>query len=273
MVSPPPPTVASCAGTRERLKKSLFGAGFDIFHGPFLPRVYNDLLESEGLVESGRLKKLPEEIVSTEATATGTNANRTQQIKTEAYLIGNTKHLWPIFLRWLREENERKHRMMMQDENTEKLSTATSVTVAATTTTPEDHILIDDPLDTYEQTAIEEAVERVLDGNKGDNHDSSKNNQRKCYRDLYWSSDLDPSRMVSVARIASCTGFSYLDPGTHLSVHPTFGTWHSYRAVLLLGMDPTISTSSELSLPPPKLCPIRCRPGTRLRRKKPLTGH
>ena len=189
--------------TREELlRDALFVSGFDIFHGPFPPSIYNDLLDSEGLVEKGLLSKLPEKISNTVQEGT------VSEYEVDAYLIGNTKHLWPIFLQWLYSENETKRQEMANNNaNSEEIS-ETKFT-----------LLIEDPLDTYEQIAIKDAVYRLF-GNENTH--------------LYWSSDYDPSRMVSMARISHCTGFSYLDKHTHLSVHPTIGTWHSYRAVLLI---------------------------------------
>jgi len=210
---------------RERLRRSLREAGFDVFHGPFSPGVYNDLLDAEGLVESGLLSKLPEELPSSSSTTTTTaSAAGDRRRRTEAFLIGNTKHLWPYFLRWLREEIDRNRRGPAPQPN-------------ETNDDGDDDdgdpiIPFEDPLDTYERTAIAAIVARICGGGP---------------RDLYWSSDLDPSRMVSMARIASCTGFSYLDKDTHLSVHPVFGTWHSYRAVLVLEAPST----TEPPPPPP----------------------
>ena len=232
--------------TREELlRKSLFEAGFDIFHGPFSPAVYNDLLESEGLVEAGLLSKLPDEMtVKSASTATPSiigepsakdNIETKQEV--DAYLIGNTKHLWPIFLRWLHSENEMKmqQRLSSLDETTNNNNKATS-------NKDSDQLLIEDPLDTYEQTVIREAVERVC------------TNGRTL---LYWSSDYDPARMVSMARVASCTGFSYLDPQTHLSVHSTYGTWHSYRAVLLIPkQSSTLTSKLSISLLPNPASPL-----------------
>jgi hypothetical protein len=217
-------TPAAPVTRQQRLRDALFGIGFDIFHGPFSPVVYNDILESEGLVRSGLLSKLPEELRTTTANKTNTRA-------TTAYLIGNTKHLWPVFLRWLHEENRSKQQELVAGDDDDH--------------TDGERILIEDPLDTYEQSAIRDVVERVCGWNQKDENKMEDSSSEGM---LYWSSDLDPARMVSMARIASCTGFSYLDPHTHLSVHPTFGTWHSYRAVLLLPEESSVSPCSE---PPP----------------------
>lgn len=229
----------------DLLRESLFEAGFDIFHGPFSPAVYNELLESEGLAEAGLLSKLPDEIAvdststavpSSEGEISANEDVETKQ-KLDAYLIGNTKHLWPIFLRWLQSENETKiqeRRSSLDGTNAEKCKEISSEKHL--------HFLIEDPLDTYEQTAIRDVVERVC---------------TKGRTFLYWSSDYDPSRMVSMARVASCTGFSYLDPHTHLSVHPIYGTWHSYRAVLLIPKEVSSPASQiPISLLPNPISPL-----------------
>lgn len=64
--------------TLSQLERDLYSCGFDIFH-PFQPRWYNDSLERDNLQQQ-QLMRLPE---------TG-----------RAYLIGNTKHLWPPFKAW-----------------------------------------------------------------------------------------------------------------------------------------------------------------------------
>jgi len=318
------------------LKENLFKSGFDICHGPFSPKLYNDLLSKEGLLESGVLCKLPEEIIETYTnTNTNTNSNsNSNNRKTKAYLIGNTKHLWPIFLQWLDNENkktkeneikteEKRLLLLMQQQQQKKdddeerhgrgyMSTDDEITkikcddngndndktiVNATVPVDDDgkekeknelgndnahgnadEILISDPLDTYEQTEIEKVVKEVLllysstrnnhtDNDNGDtdidididhkNHDTktkdnnendnSNNNNllSSFYYDLYWSSDLHPSRLISMARIASCTGYSYLDNTTHLNIHPLYGTWHSYRAVLLVVHDDNKNATFE----------------------------
>jgi hypothetical protein len=64
---------------------------------------------------------------------------------------------------------------------------------------------------------------------------SIPNNHPVQYR---WSHDIEPDRLVAMARLASCTGLTYLDPVSHLSIHPEYGPWHSFRAVLLIhGLD------------------------------------
>ena len=58
--------VTSLPKTDKRLlEEALYATGFDIFHGPFSPKIYNDCIQSEGLVDSGLLSKLPEEFSTT----------------------------------------------------------------------------------------------------------------------------------------------------------------------------------------------------------------
>ncbi|OEU11746.1 hypothetical protein FRACYDRAFT_244869 [Fragilariopsis cylindrus CCMP1102] len=198
-----------------RLKENLFKAGFDICHGPFSPKLYNDRIEEDGLIESGTLFPLPETIT--------------------AYLIGNTKHLWPIFLRWLDNENKKQQQQQQQqrandvdvinnDDNGNDNNGINKSNKEEEGNNGDDEILISDPLDTYEQTIIENSIRCEL--------------LPLYWYDLYYSSVYtNPVRLISMGRIASYAGFSYLDDETHLNIHPEYGTWHSYRAVLLVAVD------------------------------------
>jgi len=40
-------------------------------------------------------------------------------------------------------------------------------------------------------------------------------------------------RCVSVATVAHVAGLAYFDPGLERSIHPTFGPWIAYRAVVV----------------------------------------
>ena len=246
------------------LKERLYESGF-ISYGPFPPKLYNERLSKDGLLGDGSpsssttavgvgrgvgLCKLPEETTATRGEdadrGEGSSVSVTRtMIKTEAYLIGNTKHLWPIFLRWLKDNNNNNNKRVQKitdsndcdtDENNKKKSSGSH---------SKDHLLYSDPLDTYVKLEIERIVKAVLEHNNNRNNDtstpvennvSSKSSSSSLshYYDLYWSSDWDPARLISMGRVASCTGFSYLDDGTHLNIHPIYGTWHSFRAVLLL---------------------------------------
>ena len=234
-----------------RLKENLFKAGFDICHGPFSPKLYNDRIEEDGLIASGTLFPLPETITDPDDSNNnddddnksglllgGSSTNKTKkqeqkQKKTKAYLIGNTKHLWPIFLRWLDNENKKLQQQQQQandidvinnDDNGNDNNGINKSNKEEKNNNDDDEILISDPLDTYEQTIIENSIRCEL--------------LPSYWYDLYYSSVFtNPVRLISMGRIASYAGFSYLDDETHLNIHPEYGTWHSYRAVLLVAVD------------------------------------
>lgn len=142
------------------LKEDLYAVGFDIFH-PFDPSLYNRCIETENLP----LEPLPE----------------AQMV---AYLIGNTKLIWPFFREWYRS-----------------------------------HGTDSDPFDTFCQKTLERIFQRNLQG--------------KEYH-VYWSFESSPEKLVSMQRVASVSGLSFLDTKSHLSIHPVYGTWHSFRAVVVV---------------------------------------
>lgn len=79
---------------RSIIQRELRVKGFDLCH-PFHTSWYNQLIKSEGLVDSGALNVLPEPSAVNEG-----------GIVYNAVLIGNTKTIWPIFLAWLSEQNQ-----------------------------------------------------------------------------------------------------------------------------------------------------------------------
>jgi methylmalonic aciduria homocystinuria type C protein len=160
------------------LKEDLHAVGFDIFH-PFDPSLYNKCIETENLP----LEPLPEAHTSM------------------AYLIGNTKLIWPFFRGWY-------------------MSHGTDII---------------DPFDTFCQKTLEPIFKRNLQGNQ--------------YH-VYWSFESSPEKLVSMQRVASCSGFSFLDTESHLSIHPVYGTWHSFRAVVV------VKTEGPNNLPTPM--PVPC---------------
>jgi len=169
---------ASADTTFSQLERDLYNNGFEIFH-PFHPKWYNDSLQRDNLQEE--LIKLPE---------TG-----------RGILIGNTKHLWPPFKRWCKEQSPS----------------------------------LQDPLDTYCRERIESSL-------------------RKHYApsrfSIFWSAKTQPDKLVSMQRVAMESGFAYHDPATQLVVHPVYGVWHSYRAVVIIHDDAV----KEVAPPPTVPC-------------------
>ena len=73
------------------------------------------------------------------------------------------------------------------------------------------------------------------------------NRHMMVQRTLYWSHSLDAS-LICMQRIAVVSGLAYHDPNTKLIVHPVYGTWHAYRAVV-------VYTSFAAPLEPPTCVP------------------
>jgi hypothetical protein len=155
----------------EGIQTALASVGFDICY-PFHPKLYNDCIQERNLP----LQPLPE---------TGLG-----------YLIGNTKHFWPIFLKWWQQQQ--------QQQQPQKDT-------------------IQHPVETY----TKDKIMTVL------NHELETGTTTNKY-DVFWSNEHNMDRLVSMQRVASCSGFAYLDEISHLTVHPVYGTWHSFRAVVVI---------------------------------------
>ena len=162
------------------LANELSRHGFDICHY-FLPQWYNDSIFDDGV---SVLPPLP------------------NPSPTTAFLVGNTKRLWPIFMDWLEERKKSDGK---------------------------DAILKNDPLDTY----TVETIGKVVEENKwrfvGDQYESP--GEPSC--DIFWSSDTREDRLISMQRLASVSGLCYLDEASNMAIHPTFGSWLSFRAAVL----------------------------------------
>ena len=115
-----------------------------------------------------------------------------------AILIGNSRAMWPKFLAWLGRQVEAKG------------------------VSPEFiRFKIPDPLDTFTATAIARAASSALT----EGHE------------LYWPWETG-DRLVSMQRVAVCSGLCYHDSETQLAIHPEFGAWLAFRAVLVLDAPP-----------------------------------
>ena len=54
--------------------------------------------------------------------------------------------------------------------------------------------------------------------------------------DIRFSPDVTPNRVVSMQKLASVSGLSHLDESSHLAIHPTFGSWHAFRAAIVISI-------------------------------------
>lgn len=220
--------------------------GFDIFHS-FDPQWYNDLLlqEDNGI----NLPLLLMAPTTTTGTPTRSYCNNSCSSEVQitqttiadnyctenyhAFLIGNTKYLWNFFVRWYKNKNL--------------------------------HPTLINPLDTYVQESIESVVQKWFGtSSRCDQPNSTRTEEEKdagtSWR-LYWSATMDNTNndMVSMQRIAMISGFSYYDiEHTKLSIHPVYGAWHSFRAVLLIKKIQNKSIDCSCTINGTDKCNVRC---------------
>lgn len=158
------------------LSRELAKRGFDICHS-FRPEWYNESIAIDGV-----------EILFPLAQ---------DRYCSEAFLVGNTKHLWPRFVAW-----------------------------AATRSK------LDDPLDVYTREAIEEVVHQHAFRFDSSIPTKADTEQISKY-EIFWAFEFGAGRLVSMQRIAQVAGLCYLDDATNMAVHPDFGPWISFRAAIL----------------------------------------
>ena len=173
------------------LGSHLRDAGFDVLQ-PFRVSWYNDLLRSKGLATD-------EDHVGGAAFRLSPLPDFGRRGDALALLVGNSRALWPTFLRWLGRQPERA--------------------------------LTKDPVDTYAAEAIGRAVGEFAAGGASD---------------TFWSADLSPERLVDMNRAALVSGLCFFSEDLYLSVHPAFGSWVAFRAVIVLD-----APATHLGPPPP----------------------
>ena len=226
----------------KSLSSELRQSGFDLCH-PIDTSWYNDLIQSEGLIESGALKRLPEpssSVVVDNDDEEGDEAPGTINC-CNAILIGNTKHIWPFFLSWMSTRSE-----------VEGLSR---------------HI---NPFDDFVEENILCALERCLTSSKPTELDGGRISSYELFRSdgrrtmIVINDDgmlsyypHEESFLVSMTRVATTTGKYWNDhKATKLCVHPEYGTWTAFRAVVVFtsrGDDSSLSSSPIVITPAP--CP------------------
>ena len=182
------------------LANELSRHGFDISHY-FLPRWYNDSIIADGV---SVLPPLP-------------SPSPTTAITTAAFLVGNTKRMWPIFLDWIEKERELAGK---------------------------DKLLNNEPLDTYTMESIGKVVKENSWRFVGDDNGSRRSTGEPSY-EIFWSSDTSENRLISMQRIASISGLCYLDKASNMAIHPKFGPWLSFRAAILFHVGVDIDTYRE----------------------------
>jgi hypothetical protein len=228
--------------------------GFDLCH-PLHTSWYNNLINEDGLVENGSLELLPVPPTIVDDDGGTTTTSTTSCNYYNAILIGNTKHIWPIFIHWLSSMVDRKMKESIDLTDREALKTITN------------------PFDTYVMESIHQTLQRC----------SMSHPEIKCC-ELFWSSgkrqklydvdrleesyvdsganhnnnaDDETSFLVSMQRVATTTGMYWLDnEATKLCVHPEYGTWMAFRVLVVLET-PSCSCCCSIPLAPtPCSCPV-----------------
>jgi len=220
----------------ECLRGQCESQGFDLCH-PFHTGWYNTLIEDEGHVKSGVLKKLS---VPPPSRFFGDNTTNTSVCN--AVLLGNTKKIWPYFLEFLKEKYEEEKQRLSDSEEALKL-------------------VLDEPFDKFCTMKLQKIFEEIHKKSSGDNGEQfeydffwshGKCNKMKSAGKTNGTSHLitlesDENLMVSMQRAAVVTGHYWHDvDGTKLCIHPKFGTWSSFRAVVLIRNKCEVSFDHEL---------------------------
>ena len=234
----------------DDIQRELSNRGFDLCH-PIHTSWYNNLITSEGLIESGTLKLLPET----------SSINDGEGRIYNALLIGNTKSIWPVFLNWLstQVDEQKKDESSLTDE--QALEQITS------------------PFDTFAQSSITDIIKQCCSKEQSDissyqlfwsngksqtvhvdkGDDSTDTTESLSVEDksnLCFNNTSD-SFLVSMQRVATTTGEYWHDnESTKLCVHPEYGTWTAFRVVVAFQTKSTCATADIPPTPTPCPCPV-----------------
>ena len=274
------------------LEQRLQGSGFDLFH-PVHTAWYNRVIQSEGLVESGALKTLPEPPTSTSLqddgdgeADRGDGCGRGDVVPSppcNAVLIGNTKTVWPSFVSWLATKAEEEERRRVSSDSTG----ASQHHDAAV-----DDVTHSSPFDTYCEETLSRTIQEVCCGDDASEVTSyelfwSNGKRQKFSTNQHRPSSSDgqsllegkhsvatatarrrrhcydckeDSFLVSMQRVANVTGQYWHDEdGTKLCVHPVYGTWTAFRVLLVFqsgSADDNHGSDKNVAVPlAPPACP------------------
>lgn len=72
--------------------------------------------------------------------------------------------------------------------------------------------------------------------------------------DIFWAADFSPERLVDMNRASLVSGMCHFSDEMFLSIHPMFGSWVAFRAVVVLDLP-----ASHLGEPPAHLPPLLSR--------------
>ena len=186
------------------LSSSLLASGFDLLT-PMRVSWYNDFIKRLGLStdSTAYLEKSGEAHASGEAAPFALKPLEDYGRPNGdclAFLVGNSKAMWPKFLKWLDGK--------------------------------QDPMGVSDPVDTYTSEAITKAFQQYAGG--GD-----------MRFEIFWASDMSPSRLVDMNRAALVSNLCHFSDEMFLSIHPTFGSWVAFRAVVVVDMPASVQLAAE----------------------------
>ncbi|CAG8473843.1 955_t:CDS:2, partial [Dentiscutata erythropus] len=130
---------------------------------------------------------------------------------TLSIIVGNTKHLWPIFLKFYANFQSVTKR---KKSNNRIISSS-----------------YDNPLDCYTIQSITSAVKQAI----SINNYSTKYSDVKY--DIRYTFDLDEKKFVAFQRLAQDAGLAYYNKTCFLCVHEEFGPWFGLRAVITFDIE------------------------------------
>jgi len=259
------------------IKQKLQSSGFDLCH-PVHTAWYNHMIQTEGLVESGALKILPEPSPSLQSDEDGCDDKGDMLSSYNAVLIGNTKAVWPSFVNWLAMKVEEK-----------KKRNDFSVGIRTQQEKAVEDVIHSNPFDTFCEESLSRSLQELCYGDdaskitsyelfwaNGKRRKFATNNPLSQYEERDHVSNSGPqakqqyhcfdnkqdSFLVSMQRIASISGQYWHDEeNTKLCVHPVYGTWMAFRALVIFETENSCNNNNNNSCvipsaPSPCPCPL-----------------
>lgn len=177
-----------------QLKQALYNHGFDIYH-EFCVQKYNKLV----VKNNDKLLPLP-------------TYNKQETL---GLLIGNTKYLWPIFIKELKEINPQKYKHMKH------------------------------PLNEYTKISIENICNNIFSINKTYNNNKSlqiindliNNFDNKIEYEIRYYWEIEKSKLISFQKLCDISNLAFLDKQSYLCIHEKYGPWFALRCVIILNMN------------------------------------
>ena len=207
------------------LASELSAAGFDIC-APLRVSWYNDYIKSLGLSTDSTkwLEASGEQHASGEAVPFALRPLHDfgRHGNCLAYLVGNSKAMWPCALRWLKRQLK-----------------------------PAD---IKDPVDTYACEAVSAVIEHFCKAEQAAAAAAPMTDAgtkpRPPAHEIFWAADMSPERLVDMNRVSRVAGACYFSDEMFLSIHPTFGAWVAFRAVVVVDLPATFLNGPPRHLEP-----------------------